>query len=340
MKSIQSKIVLLIFLGIIVSITIIGGVGILSFKYAIDEDAQKAIESIIPKDVLEQIEKGAKLDVEMSVSDISVSVPQEIKTVIEETVKRNAIEEMQIISFMDVKAQYRLNSGEWNILDAVEEDVEIVFTIPKAYLGGSNAFYIVMYVDGVATILTDTDDDEETITIMANPNATFALCSASEVKESVKEMADWKDEFADLIDSDSVSYKDLDAIRTAKEKLDALSDDARALLEKEIGIIDAMYAAAMWYDKYKDIIESDKLTSEDLEMIKEALAEYEKLGDKAASYIDSSIIEKLENFEIHENEESEQDNNTGFAVVIAVIIAMVCAGGVIGIVLYRKRKRK
>lgn len=38
MKSIQSKIVLLIFLGIIVSITIIGGVGILSFKYAIDED--------------------------------------------------------------------------------------------------------------------------------------------------------------------------------------------------------------------------------------------------------------------------------------------------------------
>ena len=53
MKSIQSKIVLLIFLGIIVSITIIGGVGILSFKYAIDEDTVEIMNLTCSKNAQE-----------------------------------------------------------------------------------------------------------------------------------------------------------------------------------------------------------------------------------------------------------------------------------------------
>ena len=114
--------------------------------------------------------------------------------------------------------------------------------------------------------------------------------------EAARDALNWLATNDSIISQDLVGNKDLDKINDALELYENLSDEAKGLIDQSI--VDDLLAkknAALWADKYDEIISKDPstITSNDLDALRDAMDAYNKLSDEEKALIDTDVINGL-----------------------------------------------
>jgi hypothetical protein len=82
---------------------------------------------------------------------------------------------LNIAGHLDISVEKNIEGQKWKRVSKLDEEIEIKFEIPTK-MQAENAKYRVLRVhNGVATLLDDLDDEENTITIRTNLFSTYSI---------------------------------------------------------------------------------------------------------------------------------------------------------------------
>ncbi|MCD8038680.1 MAG: hypothetical protein LUE96_06290, partial [Lachnospiraceae bacterium] len=154
------------------------------------EDTVAFANAVLTSGQIEMVGKGADVAIQLDLNVISGEVPDEDRELIE-----NALEEYKanipglvIGAYIDISLRVDDGDGVWSAVTQTGEPIEIVIEIPDDIKGLSDEYYIIRLHEGECALLSDTDDDAETLTISSNLFSTYAIAYVS--TESAAAVAD------------------------------------------------------------------------------------------------------------------------------------------------------
>ena len=77
--------------------------------------------------------------------------------------------------YIDISMYIRVGGGDWNTITQAKEPVKIVIGIPRALQADGRKYYIIRAHGGEYTLLDDTDDTPDTITISTDLFSSYAI---------------------------------------------------------------------------------------------------------------------------------------------------------------------
>ncbi len=123
------------------------------------------------------VNDGETIEIQVDVKDISEAVPGQDKEVIETGLAeyRKEMPDLTLGMYVDISVFVRVGEGGWNAVTHTKEPIEVVIGIPEELKGDGREFYIIRSHDGEYTLLPDTDDNPDTITVSTDMFSVYAL---------------------------------------------------------------------------------------------------------------------------------------------------------------------
>ena len=152
-------------------------------------DAEAVIMAILTDEQLAKVEQGAAVDIIVEAKMIDESaVPKADKAVIEEGLEtyRKDIPNLSMANYIDLSISFKFDDGDWEQIEATNTPILITITIPDKYKGVSGKYYIMRAHGGKCTLLKDSDNDEDTVTIATGRFSTYALMYDNEIPDKIK----------------------------------------------------------------------------------------------------------------------------------------------------------
>ncbi|MBE5911860.1 choice-of-anchor L domain-containing protein [Pseudobutyrivibrio sp.] len=140
-------------------------------------DAAAVANSILTPEQRAAVAAGSILEIKVEVTPIDTeTVPELDRQVIDDGVVSYSEElpALTMADYLDISMFFRLDEEDWNQVTDTDP-IDIVISIPEQYLGLSDTYYIMRAHEGKSTLLYDTDDDPNTITISTGQFSTYAL---------------------------------------------------------------------------------------------------------------------------------------------------------------------
>ena len=135
------------------------------------------VNAVLAPEQVQFINDGENIEVRIDVKDISETVAGQDQEVIESglTQYREQIPGLTIGMYADISMFIRMGQGDWEAVTSTKEPIEVVIGIPEEFRQHGREFYIIRSHEGEYTLLTDMDDDPETITISTDMFSAYAI---------------------------------------------------------------------------------------------------------------------------------------------------------------------
>lgn len=135
------------------------------------------VNAVLAPEQVQFINDGENIEVRIDVKDISETVAGQDQEVIESglTQYREQIPGLTIGMYADISIFIRMGQGDWEAVTSTKEPIEVVIGIPEEFRQHGREFYIIRSHEGEYTLLTDMDDDPETITISTDMFSAYAI---------------------------------------------------------------------------------------------------------------------------------------------------------------------
>ena len=140
-------------------------------------DTVSVVNAVLAPEQVQLINDGENIEVRIDVKDISETVAGQDQEVIESglTQYREQIQGLTIGMYADISMFIRMGQGDWDAVTSTKEPIEVVIGIPEEFRQHGREFYIIRSHEGEYTLLTDMDDDPETITISTDMFSAYAI---------------------------------------------------------------------------------------------------------------------------------------------------------------------
>ncbi len=140
-------------------------------------DTVSVVNAVLAPEQVQLINDGENIEVRIDVKDISETVAGQDQEVIESglTQYREQIPGLTIGMYADISMFIRMGQGDWDAVTSTKEPIEVVIGIPEEFRQHGREFYIIRSHEGEYTLLTDMDDDPETITISTDMFSAYAI---------------------------------------------------------------------------------------------------------------------------------------------------------------------
>lgn len=140
-------------------------------------DANAVAKSLLTEEQLAQVAAGSVFEIKVEVTPIEQeAVPELDAQVISDGVAEYAESNpnMAMADYIDISMYFRVDDADWEQITETEA-FDIVIDIPDRYKGLGSAYYIMRAHNGKSTLLSDLDDNDDTITISTGQFSTYAL---------------------------------------------------------------------------------------------------------------------------------------------------------------------
>jgi hypothetical protein len=140
-------------------------------------DTVSVVNAVLAPEQVQLINDGENIEVRIDVKDISETVAGQDQEVIESglTQYREQIPGLTIGMYADISMFIRMGQGDWEAVTSTKEPIEVVIGIPEEFRQHGREFYVIRSHEGEYTLLTDMDDDPETITISTDMFSAYAI---------------------------------------------------------------------------------------------------------------------------------------------------------------------
>ena len=140
-------------------------------------DTIAVANAVLTPEQSELAENGETIEVRIEVKDISDNVPQQDKEVIEDGIGEYQKEVPGLILGMhvDLSVYIKIGAGDWNAISETREPLEVVIGIPEELQEKGRTYYIIRAHGGKYTLMSDMDDEQNTITIRTKMFSSYAI---------------------------------------------------------------------------------------------------------------------------------------------------------------------
>ena len=140
-------------------------------------DTAAVANTVLTPEQIQLANDGENIEVRIDVKDISQTVAEEDKEVIESGLVRYREEmpELTLGRYVDISVFVKIGEGDWDAVTSTGEPIEVVMGIPSELVENGRTFYVIRAHGGEYTLLTDMDDDPETVTIRTDLFSAYAL---------------------------------------------------------------------------------------------------------------------------------------------------------------------
>lgn len=140
-------------------------------------DTTAVANAVLMPEQMQSVTDGETIEIRIDVKDVSDSVSEQDKGVIENGVEeyRRKLPELTLGMYVDISIFMKIGGGDWNAVTRTQEPVEVVIGIPAQLQSDDRVFYIIRAHEGEYTLLEDMDDEPDTITIRTDMFSTYAI---------------------------------------------------------------------------------------------------------------------------------------------------------------------
>lgn len=133
---------------------------------------EELIEAVLTPEEQEEVENGVDIKIILTVEDGTELVSDEDKEKIEETI--NGLTDYKLGQYLDVNL-LKIIGEEQTKISETKAPIKITFGIPENLLGSGRKYSVIRVHDGEAAVLSDLDEDDDTVTIETDRFSTYAL---------------------------------------------------------------------------------------------------------------------------------------------------------------------
>lgn len=140
-------------------------------------DTTAVADAVLTPEQIQSVTDGETIEIRIDVKDISGNVSEQDKGVIENGIEeyRKNLPELVLGMYVDISIFMKIGGGDWNAVSRTQEPIEVVIGIPPQLQSDDRIFYIIRAHEGEYTLLTDMDDEPDTITIHTDMFSTYAI---------------------------------------------------------------------------------------------------------------------------------------------------------------------
>lgn len=140
-------------------------------------DTVAVVNAVLTPEQIQLVADGETIEIRIDVTDISDKVPPQDREIIEDGIKayQNELPGLTLGMYVDISMFIKIGAGGWSAVTATEEPIEVVIGIPEKLKSSDRKFYIIRSHGGEYTLLTDTDDNSDTITISTDSFSAYAI---------------------------------------------------------------------------------------------------------------------------------------------------------------------
>lgn len=144
-------------------------------------DAGAVVKAALTPGQQEIVNSGKTIEIRIDVTDISEKVPSQDKEVIERGIEAYREEAPGLVPgmYVDISMFMKIGEGDWNVVAATDEPIEVVIGIPEKLQSRGRKFYIICAHDGEYIVMNDLDDEPDAITICTD---LFSSCAIAYVE--------------------------------------------------------------------------------------------------------------------------------------------------------------
>ena len=140
-------------------------------------DTVAVANAVLTPEQIQLVADGETIEIRITVTDISDNVPPQDKEIIERGIKvyQNELPGLTLGMYVDISMSIKIGAGDWNIVTTTKEAIEVVIGIPEKLQSDGREYYIIRSHEGEYTLLTDIDENPDTITISTDMFSAYAI---------------------------------------------------------------------------------------------------------------------------------------------------------------------
>ena len=140
-------------------------------------DTMAAANAVLTPEQIQSVADGETIEIRIDVKDISGNVSEQDKRAIENGIEeyRKKLPGLTLGMYVDISIFIKVGGGDWNAVNQTHEPVDVVIGIPAELQSDDRIFYIIRSHEGDYTLLTDMDEEPDTITIRTDRFSTYAI---------------------------------------------------------------------------------------------------------------------------------------------------------------------
>ncbi len=140
-------------------------------------DTVAAANAVLTSQQIQQVDNGEIIEIRIDVKDISATIAKQDKETIE-TALAQYREEYPLLAlgrYIDISMFLKTGAGDWDAVTATEKPIDVIIGVPTKLQEDNRAFYVIRVHEGQTVLLTDTDDNPDTITISTDRFSIYAI---------------------------------------------------------------------------------------------------------------------------------------------------------------------
>ncbi len=140
-------------------------------------DTVAVANAVLTPEQIELIGNGEAIEILIDVKDITDSIQPQDRDVIEDGIKacREELPGLTLGMYIDISMFIKIGAGGWDAVTETKEPIDVVIGVPEELKADGRKFYIIRSHDGAYTLLPDTDDEPDTITVSTNLFSAYAI---------------------------------------------------------------------------------------------------------------------------------------------------------------------
>lgn len=141
------------------------------------EDTVAVANAVLTQTHMELVSNGEVIEIRIDVKDISSQVPEQDQEVIESGIQayEREIPGLKLGMYVDISMFIRSGQADWQAVTETVEPVAAVIGIPSGLQEDGREYYIIRAHEGEYTLLRDTDEAPDTITISTDRFSSYAI---------------------------------------------------------------------------------------------------------------------------------------------------------------------
>ncbi len=143
-------------------------------------DTIAVANTVLTSEQFEHVNNGGTIEIRIDVKDISGKVPEQDKEVIEKGIEeyQKEVSGLTLGMYIDISMFVKIGDGDWDAVTETGEPIEVIIGIPEKLQEEGRVYYIIRAHDGVHTVMSDMDNETETITISTGMFSSYAIAYA------------------------------------------------------------------------------------------------------------------------------------------------------------------
>ncbi len=140
-------------------------------------DTVAVANAVLTPEQIQLVNNGETIEIRIDVTDISDKIPLQEQEVIESGVEeyQKELPKLMLGMYVDISMFIKIGESDWNTITKTNEAIEIILGVPENLKETGRTYYIIRSHEGEHTLLTDLDDNPDTITISTGLFSAYAI---------------------------------------------------------------------------------------------------------------------------------------------------------------------